>query len=288
MDVEEGLLAAITAHPTEDTPRLVYADWLEENGQPVRAEFIRVQCAVKHLERLPGEQQRLHVPTWQRNDELLQKHRHDLLGPLGDDLTYFDAVFDRGFASELTITAAVFLKHAAAIGRLRPVPRIEVSGAGGEHFRPLLDCPELALVETLNVSPRTEDEAAIGVAGVADILSCPHLVRLEVLQMEGCKVGDDGLDLLSAVPSLPALIELDVSHNEISDDGVRLLVESPLWPRLTRVVLGGNPLSDVAAEVLASAAATSRLENLNLRFTGIGADGHRVLLDKYGGRVDLF
>jgi uncharacterized protein (TIGR02996 family) len=36
------LLAAIREHPEEDTPRLVYADWLEENGQPDRAELIRL------------------------------------------------------------------------------------------------------------------------------------------------------------------------------------------------------------------------------------------------------
>jgi uncharacterized protein (TIGR02996 family) len=37
----DALLAAIRAHPDEDTPRLVYADWLDENGSPARARFIR-------------------------------------------------------------------------------------------------------------------------------------------------------------------------------------------------------------------------------------------------------
>ncbi len=45
MSDEAALLAAILAHPDEDTPRLMFADWLEENGQPERAEFIRIQCA---------------------------------------------------------------------------------------------------------------------------------------------------------------------------------------------------------------------------------------------------
>ena len=40
----DALLAAICAHPAEDTPRLEYADWLQENGRDERAEFIRVQC----------------------------------------------------------------------------------------------------------------------------------------------------------------------------------------------------------------------------------------------------
>lgn len=36
-------LREIVTQPHEDTPRLVYADWLDENGEPDRAEFIRVQ-----------------------------------------------------------------------------------------------------------------------------------------------------------------------------------------------------------------------------------------------------
>jgi uncharacterized protein (TIGR02996 family) len=46
MSVEEGLLQEICTNPDDVAPRLVYADWLEERGDPpslVRAEFIRVQ-----------------------------------------------------------------------------------------------------------------------------------------------------------------------------------------------------------------------------------------------------
>ena len=38
------LFRVICEQPQEDTPRLAYADWLEENGQHERAEFIRLQC----------------------------------------------------------------------------------------------------------------------------------------------------------------------------------------------------------------------------------------------------
>jgi uncharacterized protein (TIGR02996 family) len=54
MTDEDALLAAIRAAPDEDTPRLAYADWLDENrpdpapspaaGPSARAEFVRVQC----------------------------------------------------------------------------------------------------------------------------------------------------------------------------------------------------------------------------------------------------
>jgi len=46
---ELALLAAIVANPKEDAPRLVYADWLDENGQPERAEFIRVQIELAKI-----------------------------------------------------------------------------------------------------------------------------------------------------------------------------------------------------------------------------------------------
>ncbi len=39
----DAILRAILDDPADDLPRLAYADWLEENGQMERAEFIRLQ-----------------------------------------------------------------------------------------------------------------------------------------------------------------------------------------------------------------------------------------------------
>jgi uncharacterized protein (TIGR02996 family) len=46
----EAFLEAILADPAADAPRLVFADWLDEHGDHVRAEFIRVQIALAGLE----------------------------------------------------------------------------------------------------------------------------------------------------------------------------------------------------------------------------------------------
>jgi uncharacterized protein (TIGR02996 family) len=43
-------LTAIVAEPDEDTPRLVAADFLEENGESRRAAFIRLQIEIARLE----------------------------------------------------------------------------------------------------------------------------------------------------------------------------------------------------------------------------------------------
>lgn len=51
MSDRSALLAAIAGQPDEDTPRLVYADWLEEFGETdfdrATVEFIRMTCHMK-------------------------------------------------------------------------------------------------------------------------------------------------------------------------------------------------------------------------------------------------
>lgn len=53
MDSHTPFLAAIRAAPDDDAPRLVYADWLTENGEEERGELIRVQCRLAELPEPP-------------------------------------------------------------------------------------------------------------------------------------------------------------------------------------------------------------------------------------------
>jgi uncharacterized protein (TIGR02996 family) len=55
-DDEKAFLRAVCEHPDDDRPRLIFADWLDEHGDP-RGEFIRLQCALASgvgLERWPN------------------------------------------------------------------------------------------------------------------------------------------------------------------------------------------------------------------------------------------
>src|SRR2546430_2364199 len=69
---EDGFIAAILDDPTPEIHRLVYADWLEDQGDP-RAEFLRVECALLNL--VPGD---VRLPT-------LQKRLQELLPALDPD-----------------------------------------------------------------------------------------------------------------------------------------------------------------------------------------------------------
>ena len=70
--INRALEAAIVAKANDDTPRLAYVDWLEENDDPDRAEFIRVQCRLADLS--PA------APDWidliERQEELVARLRH--------------------------------------------------------------------------------------------------------------------------------------------------------------------------------------------------------------------
>lgn len=51
MTERDQLIAAIIAQPDDDTVRLAYADWCDENGESERAEFVRVQVALDAIAR---------------------------------------------------------------------------------------------------------------------------------------------------------------------------------------------------------------------------------------------
>src|SRR5262249_46940199 len=61
----DAFLRAIIENPNDDGPRLVYADWLEESGNP-RGEFIRVQCEKARIPMPLGCQMLStgHKPEW--------------------------------------------------------------------------------------------------------------------------------------------------------------------------------------------------------------------------------
>ncbi len=53
MSEEQAFLDAIAASPFDDTPRLVYADWLDEHGEPAKAAYLRLVVSLVPL--LEGE-----------------------------------------------------------------------------------------------------------------------------------------------------------------------------------------------------------------------------------------
>lgn len=60
-----ALIQAVVENPDDHEPRLVFADWLEENGEPDRAESARLYCRLVKCLDAPAS-------------EYLARQRHEL------------------------------------------------------------------------------------------------------------------------------------------------------------------------------------------------------------------
>lgn len=145
-DTGAALLSAILAEPADDLHRLAYADWLEETGDPERAEFIRLQLG------LAGDVRRAGWREVLRAEKLLHDRR-DWLDPLGYVwIDHNEAEADtvrvggwrgvtltlrRGFVEAVACPLAVWLEYGPALVRRHPVERVVVTGANPvDHLRP--------------------------------------------------------------------------------------------------------------------------------------------------------
>jgi uncharacterized protein (TIGR02996 family) len=80
MTHDDAFLQAIIELP-DDTPRVVYADWLEDHRQPDWAAFVRVQCELARLpDALRADSRREELEARER--ELLARRESQWLGPL--------------------------------------------------------------------------------------------------------------------------------------------------------------------------------------------------------------
>lgn len=133
MTDRDALLNAIFDAPADDAPRLVYADWLDEHGEPERAEFVRVQIKIADLnrelhsdedcgdERCPGCQERRVLSARERELTILNTifWGADLPVPASPDNGV--CTWRRGFIESVTLSAADWLTHADTILAAHPV-----------------------------------------------------------------------------------------------------------------------------------------------------------------------
>jgi uncharacterized protein (TIGR02996 family) len=100
MSTREAFLADVIDNPEDDAPRLVFADWLTDHGEPDRGELIRVQCQLARLgENDPG---RAALRKYERR--LLKAHGASWAEPLRGLVSEFE--FRRGFVEAVVVLSA--------------------------------------------------------------------------------------------------------------------------------------------------------------------------------------
>ncbi len=118
----DAFLADILEHPEDDVPRLIYADWLTDQDEPL-GEFIRVQCQLARIN--PDYPHRLALE--EAEHDLLARNQQRWLGWLHPLLSRW--TFRRGFLDEAVVPVAVYMED-AVITWPATVQRIEVDLTG--------------------------------------------------------------------------------------------------------------------------------------------------------------
>jgi uncharacterized protein (TIGR02996 family) len=223
VDAEPAFLEDILDHPDDDTPRLVYADWLDDRGErddEARAEFIRVQCRQARPAR---ENEALRPWLRLRNVQLLRQFESRWLPDAWRSPD--QGAWRRGFF-EVQTRLWPFLTSGESWFRYRAVLEAQVkirgTGDGGvltideDLVRFLGATPLLARVTHLSVRgrphpamPHRGDDIARALAG------SPHSRRLRHLELS-C-LSDGGARLLVDSPHLSALRDVSMwAHVELS------------------------------------------------------------------------
>jgi uncharacterized protein (TIGR02996 family) len=100
MSDEEALVRAVIDMPGDETVKLVYADWLDENGYPERAEWVRL---VVEYKRLSPVEERYSIADLLRGADI-EKRRKELLTSIEIQswLDWVDWMYGLGARSRLS------------------------------------------------------------------------------------------------------------------------------------------------------------------------------------------
>jgi uncharacterized protein (TIGR02996 family) len=284
---QAAFLRAICAQPEQLTPRLVFADWLDEQGQPraaAWAECIRAQC---RLLELPIDHPAW-LPTHLRSQALIARWGKGWLGPTRQHLRRW--YFRAGLVESIVVDADVFLLHADAIVAATPVQQVRLVQVNRVAWPNLL--ATLARLRIPRLDLRHEPVTPFR---LEELARSPYAAHLTALGLRGTGVSNTGgIQRFADFSTFPNLTELDLSDERISADrggagldrydtaqtdeywdyrrqhaaaalrpaDVQRFAESPHYPRLTALSLANHGAGVVRG--LAGTPLLARLEALDV------------------------
>jgi uncharacterized protein (TIGR02996 family) len=236
----EAFLRAIFDAPADDTPRLVYADFLEENGEADRAELIRAQC---ELARMPGASDPSRAAALNRR-----------IGELASALPWSPLArqtgqrsFARGFGAKEPIALdAAALADPAAFRAAVVAGAPHWFGADALAVRPGRPL-QPADVEALFALPFTQQVREWDLGGHVEEVPAPDPDDATLFGLTDMHtrpvVTPAGVEALARHRGARRITALILTHNNLDNDAARALVRSPYLDNLKRLdLLQGNRL----------------------------------------------
>jgi uncharacterized protein (TIGR02996 family) len=275
-----AFLADVKEHPDEDGPRLIFADWLEENGDSLdqaRAELIRSQV---EYARLPADSPS-RAEHGRRHRALQQKYTDAWIGPLA---AWGSWLHQRGL---LWGTLPAENIHSRSLAALAPteawawVEQLYIDGARDSDVARLGPNPLPASVNGLGF-PR----GVLGPAGAQALARLPLARRLDKLDLSDNEIGDEGLRVLVDPPVLEKLRVLELCRAGLEEMAGFYLGAGSGLPRVERISLGGNRLGDEGVAALSQLSHLPGLHVLDLTSNQVGDRG-AVWLSRSAGLARL-
>jgi uncharacterized protein (TIGR02996 family) len=257
MSDSDALLRGILENPDDDAPRLVYADWLEEEGKADHAELIRIQCERPHS-----------VQRGARAAELEWAVGGSLAATPGVRLWW-----ERGFIGRITTGLLNYLDHAGSLASYAPAVEVvlerdnrddaEMEDLDFEEydavFARFADCPQLTSCIALDLSAYCP-----GIEGMGLILRSPYLSNLRRLNAPNNEAGPSVEEV--ARPTYARLAWANFHNSDSASDcpSVTPLVTSPHLANLEYLDFGSCEQGDDDLLALAATPHMARLRYLNV------------------------
>jgi uncharacterized protein (TIGR02996 family) len=269
---EDALLNTIRLHPDEDTPRLVYADYLDETGDAnnaALAEFVRLQVRLSQLPFSDPER----LPLEDRENELLRENERKWLGALTPPLArgLLRWKFDRGFVDQIRIDTYTASIHGKKLFDRLPIQRVKLDrmDQGRTPSPPrLAACPWWSRVRELVITETTRADPVIA----QHVLSSPYLTNLRSLELDAntnIERANQNTDFVAACPSFNQLHTLTL-QNWRGD--VAKLVKTLDQSKIHTLALSGTGFTAKTLELLLSSDFAAQAKSVSLKDGNLDAD----------------
>jgi uncharacterized protein (TIGR02996 family) len=268
---QDALYRAICAQPNEDTPRLMFADLVEERGDDLRAQFIRTQVALSNA---PA-----YDPAWVNARQFEPDAAtgwsvaHTLpKAPAGCSWHRFE--FRRGFPWKISVLSLdTLIRSGTELFDSAPIQALDIDPRDRPDLSVLADWPHLAYLHKLEFSV-----GWFGADAIARLVDSPHATVLTELGFEFDGLAPDGLTALAASPLFARLKGLELRSNAIPPELIVDALSASTEPgELARLSLPYNRIGPADAENLFRLPAVSAVQHLDVSDNPLGSDGTSAL-----------
>lgn len=248
MDVD-SFIAEIIANPRDDALRLIFADFLEEQGDP-RAEMIRLQFQLREISPFDPQRPKL------RKRELKLMREHGGFGSAPGVVKVLDT--HGGFVDSIEVTVARFLKLQEEIFKAAPIRELHLK-AKSKKFDQVRQADVLKQLAKINLRQNdASDEELIR------FVRSPNLQNLECLEIHSGEMSVSVVEALATAENLRGLKELVLYSYRFNSDVVQLLARSPVITNLEKLRIHGSQ-DDESLQTLANSDNFQSLRQLDVQ-----------------------